>query len=150
MNPVQSTETGSQPAIPCPSGVSPSAVPAGLDSDPLVQSAGNYKGPERRSRSRIPRSLEISVQPLDDQMIESGDPFFAITRDISQGGLAYLSSHAATFSRAIVSLNDGIAPGIVCRICNSSVIHSGGTENICLTNVEFLFVHRPQKPTPGP
>lgn len=140
MNSANPLDTGTQPTI-----LPPSGLALGLDADPLVQSAGSYSGMERRARRRTPRSLEISVQPLDDQMVESGEPFFAITRDISQGGLSYLSSHAMDFERAVVALNDSIAPGIVCRICNSSVIHSSGIEKFCLTNVEFLYVHRPSK-----
>ena len=115
-------------------------IESGIDS--LLESAHSYDGPERRASRRIPRTLEISVQPLDDQMVETGSPFFAITRDISQGGLAYLSSRRADFEKAVVSLNEGIAPGIVCRICNNSVIHSSGLEEFSLTNVEFLFLYK--------
>lgn len=111
----------------------------------IVDSATDFQGPERRASRRIPRTLEISVQPLDEQLEEAGRPFFAITRDISQGGLSFLSSQRATFKKAVVSINDGIAPGIVCRICNSSVIHSSGSDDVCLTNVEFLFVHKRRK-----
>ena len=100
------------------------------------------KDGQKTASRRIPRTLEIWVQPLNEQLEESGSPFFAITRDISQGGLAYLSSRSADFEKAVVSINDGIAPGIVCRICNSSVIHSSGVEEFCLTNVEFLFLRK--------
>ena len=140
MNTIHPIETGRQQAIHRLHGAS-----TGLDADPLVQSTKEYGGRERRASRRIPRSLEITVQPLDDQMIEYGEPFFAITRDISQGGLAYLSSRQADFEKAVVAINDGIAPGIVCRICNSSVIHTSGMEKFCLTNVEFLFVHQHPK-----
>lgn len=115
------------------------------DIDSLLQSVDSYDGPERRASRRIPRTLEISVQPLDDKMAESGQAFFAITRDISQGGLAYLSSRRADFEKAVISVNDGIAPGIVCRICNSSVIHSCGLEEFSLTNVEFLHLYKRRK-----
>lgn len=113
-----------------------------LGTTPLVQAGTTYEGPERRSSPRIPKSLEISVQPLDEKLAECGQPFFAITRDISQGGLAYLSSRKAGCEKAVISLNNGIAPGIVCRICNDSVLHCTGMESVWLTNVEFLHVHR--------
>ncbi|MCA9138231.1 MAG: PilZ domain-containing protein [Planctomycetales bacterium] len=119
------------------------SIDPGVES--LLHSADSYDGPERRASRRIPRTLEISVQPLDDKMIESGAPFFAITRDISQGGLAYLSSRRADFDKAVISVNQGIAPGIVCRICNSSVIHSCGLEEFCLTNVQFLHLYKRRK-----
>ena len=111
----------------------------------LIPSASAYIGPERRASRRIPRTLEISVQPMDLQMKEAGRSFFAITRDISQGGLAFLSSQKSDFEKAVVSLNDGIAPGIVCRICHSSLVHSSGPEEVWLTNVEYLHLHRPRK-----
>ncbi|MCO8125200.1 PilZ domain-containing protein [Stieleria sp. TO1_6] len=101
-----------------------------------------HDGVERRQDTRIPSSLEIVVQPLDEQMEELGEPFFAITRDISQGGLAYLSSTFAEFENAVVSLRKGLSPGILCRICNCSVIHTIGIEKVCLTNVQFLAVHQ--------
>jgi len=127
-------------------GVNPTpGLTADQDFVPSFLPADEYQGCERRVNRRIPRSLEISVQPLSDQMVEFGKPFFAITRDISQGGLAYLSSRQANFEKAIISLNDGIAPGIVCRICNSSVIHCSGMEEVCLTNVEFMYVHKRRK-----
>ncbi|QDV47149.1 hypothetical protein Enr13x_70580 [Stieleria neptunia] len=111
----------------------------------LIPSASGYVGPERRASRRVPRTLEISVQPMDLQMKESGRSFFAITRDISQGGLAFLSSQKSDFEKAVVSLNEGIAPGIVCRICHSSMIHSSGPEEVWLTNVEYLHLYRPRK-----
>lgn len=135
-----------------PSETQPVAEQVGLDEPTgddqihcLIPSAGGYTGPERRASRRIPRTLEISVQPMDLQMKESGRPFFAITRDISQGGLAFLSSQKSDFEKAVVSLNDGVAPGIVCRICHSSLVHSSGSEEVWLTNVEYLHLHRPRK-----
>ena len=114
----------------------------GLHESPLVQSASGFRGPDRRVAPRIPRTLEISVQPLDVQLVEVGTPFFAITRDISQGGLAYLSSRKADFEKAVVALNEGIGPGIVCRICNTSIIHRSGRDEVWLTNVQFLHLHQ--------
>ncbi|MDV6029089.1 MAG: PilZ domain-containing protein [Phycisphaera sp. RhM] len=111
----------------------------------LILSSDGYTGHERRASRRVPRTLEISVQPMDVQMKETGRSFFAITRDISQGGLAFLSSQKSDFEKAVVSLNDGVAPGIVCRICHSSLVHSSGPEEVWLTNVEYLHLHRPRK-----
>jgi hypothetical protein len=113
-----------------------------LRASPLVRAGTGYHGPERRSNPRIPKSLEISVQPLDEKLVERGQPFFAITRDISQGGLAYLSSREAGCERALIKLNDGIGPAIVCRICNDSLLHCAGLDKVWLTNVQFLHVDR--------
>ncbi|MEM6474190.1 MAG: hypothetical protein AAF802_31925 [Planctomycetota bacterium] len=114
--------------------------------DPLQSGTREYIGAERRRKRRLPRTLEIRVQPLDDQLNERGDSFFAITRDISQGGLAYLSSRKADFERAIISLNEGLAPRVVCRIRGNSMVHTSGMrQQVWLTNVEFLYSQDQEK-----
>ena len=144
MNSTHTIHPGSQDAPTTAAECQVPRVSTGVESDPLGQCAKDYEGPERRASRRVPRTLEITVQPLNDQMAASGEPFFAITRDISQGGLAYLSSRKADFDKAVIAINDGIAPGIVCRICNTSVIHTVGLEEVCLTNVEFLYLYKPR------
>jgi hypothetical protein len=114
----------------------------------LLAAAQGYRGVERRASPRVPKTLEISVQPLDDQMREAGPPFFAITRDISQGGLAFLSGRQLDCEKAVIALQDGIAPGVVCRICNQSVLHGTGIEEVWLANVQFLYVYRRRRKPP--
>lgn len=133
----------SDESVPLPIG--PPGESSGKEIESWIQSVSEYTGPERRLSRRIPKSLEISIQPLSESMEQSGKSFFAITRDVGQGGLAYLSSEQADFEKAVISLNDGIGPGIVCRVCGSTVIHSSPKGEVCLTNVEFLYVYRRRK-----
>lgn len=115
---------------------------AGLDVDSLLRDAHGYAGLERREANRVPRTLEIFVQPLDNQMAPKGDAFFAVTRDISNGGLAYLSSHEVDFEKAVITIKDGAGSGILCRICNHSTVHQCENAQVGLTNVQFLSVWR--------
>ena len=80
------------------------------------------------------------MQPLDDQLAAKGESFFAITRDISNGGLAYLSSNEVDFEKAVITIKDGAGSGILCRICNHSTVHHGDNVQVGLTNVQFLSV----------
>ena len=104
--------------------------------------AAPYDGAERRKQVRVPKTLEINVQPLDSQLDRVGEPFFAITRDISQGGLSFLCSRKPDSAKAVISLVNGAGPGIVCRICNHSVIDTTSGDNVILTNVQFMHLYR--------
>ncbi len=94
---------------------------------------------ERRKHKRVPRSFGILVQPMDNHHDLLEDSFFAITRDLSPGGLAYLSSHVADFEIAVISLEEDISRSVVARVSNSSLIHASEVEQVYLTGVEFLY-----------
>lgn len=46
---------------------------------------------QRRRHQRIPRSLSISVQPLDDDFAADGETFYLVSRDVSMGGIGLIS-----------------------------------------------------------
>ena len=46
-----------------------------------------HAGPERRGHLRYPLTLPVKVTPLDDNQLPTGDPFLAVTRDLSISGL---------------------------------------------------------------
>ncbi|MEO1524805.1 MAG: PilZ domain-containing protein [Planctomycetota bacterium] len=95
---------------------------------------------EQRRFRRVPRSVGIVVQPLDEALHESDKAFFAITRDISHGGLAYLSPRYADFDIAVVHMEDeGWSGEVVCRVCNSALVHTNELEQVYLTNLEYLY-----------
>ena len=94
---------------------------------------------ERRKHRRIPRSLGILVQPLNERHDEIDDAFFAITRDVSPGGLAFLSPHFTDFDVAVISLEEDISRSVVARICGCNLIHASEVEQVYLTGVEFLY-----------
>ncbi|MEL6106588.1 MAG: hypothetical protein AAFU85_11140, partial [Planctomycetota bacterium] len=66
--------------------------------------------------------------------------FFAITRDISHGGLAYLSPRKAGFELAVIHMEDeGWSGEVVCRVCHSMLVHTSELEEVYLTNLEYLY-----------
>lgn len=118
------------------------------DDESLLQIAGLYRGTERRGASRYEISLGIKIQPLDRELLNAGSEFCGITREISQGGLSFLSSYPGNFRMAILSLqnSDSITDNLerhdltslVCRVCSTSLLHSNSVEKVYLTNVEFM------------
>ena len=105
----------------------------------LFQPLTNYDGPERRKHKRMPMTVGIKVQPLDPRQPSIEAPFSAVTRDISRGGLAYISSRKADFEIVSISLADSPNRMVICRVCACNLIQGTGTENVYLTSVEFLY-----------
>ena len=102
-------------------------------------SRSNFRGKDRRRHKRIPRSIGITVQPLDVEHMECAHSFFAITRDISVGGLAYMSPNVTESELVMLTLESDPSRGVVSRVCGSSLIHANEYERVFLTSVEFLF-----------
>ncbi|QDT11813.1 hypothetical protein [Planctomycetes bacterium K23_9] len=105
----------------------------------LKASRRKYRGAERRRDRRVPKSVGIVVQPLSPLQSELGREFFAITRDVSRGGLAFLSPRKADYEMAVLSLEDDMTRLVVSRICNCNLIHANELEEVYLTSVEFLY-----------
>src|SRR6266705_3263207 len=53
----------------------------------VIRSEKFYAGPERRMHLRYPITLPVKVTPLTDELEPCGEPFIAVTRDVSVGGL---------------------------------------------------------------
>jgi hypothetical protein len=51
---------------------------------------------ERRTEKRKPVVLDVIAVPLDAQFRQTGEPFLALTRNISQGGIAILHTEKIT------------------------------------------------------
>ena len=105
----------------------------------------DYRGKDRRRHKRVPRSVGITVELLDsDQLLES-DPhetkqsFFAITRDIGLGGLAFLSPVKVTADLVMLAVDEDPFRGVVSRVCGCCLIHQNEIEKVYLTSVEFLY-----------
>ena len=113
-------------------------IPLG-DSGSLFKNLGAKQASERRRSKRVPQSIGILVQPLDQYLAELSEPFFAITRDPSQGGLSFLSPQHSSFGFALISPADQGQGEVVCRICNSAIVHETQNEHVYLTNVEYLY-----------
>ena len=105
----------------------------------LFSSTIHYDGNERRRHKRVPRCLGIVVQPLNDQQSELSEPFFAITRDISRGGLSFVSSQKCTFELASISIENDPTKDVICAVRASNLIVASEVEDVYLTCVEFIY-----------
>lgn len=63
----------------------------------LVTEHTEYEGPERRATRRKPLSVPVEVQGLDDDFGVMGQPFSAMTTDISGGGIGFIHSEPLDF-----------------------------------------------------
>lgn len=105
----------------------------------LFQDVAEYIGPERREHRRVPVTVPITVQPLDARQREAAPPFNAITRDVSTGGLCYISSHRANYEMVAIWRENDPSRLVVCRVCKSNLIQSTDPELAYLVSVEFLY-----------
>jgi c-di-GMP-binding flagellar brake protein YcgR len=105
----------------------------------LKASRRKYRGVERRRDRRIPKSVGIMVQPLSLHQEHLGNEFFAITRDVSNGGLAFLSPFRAEYEMAVLSLEEDPSRMVISRVCNCNLIFANELEEVYLTGVEFLY-----------
>ena len=104
----------------------------------LFPVVSKYQGKNRRKHRRTPASVGIVVQALNAGG-ETTDSFFAITRDISLGGLGFLSSRPAEFDMALVTTQADPTRGVVVRICSCNLIQKTDQESVYLTSAEFLY-----------
>ena len=105
----------------------------------LNATSKSYQGPERRKHKRTPRTFGIIVEPLDLDDETTDRSIFAITRDISEGGLSFFSPFEADYEMALISLEEATSRGVVSRVCSSTLIHESQLESVYLTCVEFLY-----------
>jgi hypothetical protein len=89
----------------------------------------------RRGDTRTPRSLVLTVQPLNQRLEPVGESFRAVTRDISETGMGFL--HQFPFPTNFVRIGptaDSISQSLA-RVCYNVVYQ--GDEMMYLVGVEF-------------
>lgn len=72
-----------------------------------------YEAAERRSEVRRAIAVPVLAQPLDDEGTLVGEPFMAVTRDLSPSGLAMFHTRPVSARRLLVEYSDFI--GDSCR-----------------------------------
>ncbi len=105
----------------------------------LFESMRKERHRDKRLHKRVPRSIGILVQPMDAEEQANSEEFFAITRDISQAGLSFLSSFESRFEFESIMIADQPGREVICRTCYSSIIVKNQNEDVYLTGVEFLY-----------
>lgn len=74
----------------------------------IAARATSYRGDERRREPRTPVTMAVPTQPLNDLRQRCGEPFTAITKNISTRGIAiYYTKAIAVRSLLAMQLRDG-------------------------------------------
>lgn len=88
-----------------------------------------------RQRQRRPRSISISVQPLDDDFQPDGDQFWVVSRDISTKGLGLICHEAIAHGFVRIGLmNEAVT--VIGNVRHSTSI--GHQYPLFLVGVEFV------------
>lgn len=90
---------------------------------------------KRRKRRREPRSISLRIQPLDLDFCSDGEPFWAVSRDISSGGLGFVNNEPIQHEFVRIGLFDETAT-MIARVCHSTSI--GVKYPLFLVGVQFL------------
>ena len=88
-----------------------------------------------REDVRHPKSISVIVQPLDDDFLSDGEPFWVMSRDVSRKGIAFVNVLPTQHQYVRLRMLDYDASA-VCRVCHCTAI--GDDLPVYLTGVEFL------------
>ncbi len=92
-------------------------------------------GNSRRKSQRIPKRVTLGVQPLDDDFGPDGEPFWAISSDISQRGMGMVYDDPIVHDYVRVMLMEQDV-SVIAKVRHSSSI---GTQfPLYLIGIEFL------------
>jgi hypothetical protein len=70
----------------------------------------NYRGEEKRSKPRRQVTAPLIVQPLNEKSQPLGEPFRALTRDISTEGIGFLHTRKVDAPLAALEIENPQAP----------------------------------------
>jgi hypothetical protein len=91
---------------------------------------------ERRTEERIPISVALSIQPLDLDFQPDGEPFFALTRDFSQGGMGFINSEPFDHKYLRLGIPGHDASTIIGHVCYNLSI--GVDQPLYLVGIQFV------------
>lgn len=88
----------------------------GPDMRDLVNSLANdgYVGTQKRASPRHRITMEVAAVPLDELLRPIGDPFIALTRDISAGGISLVHTRRVAAPYLLLKLDNG--GGVAVRV----------------------------------
>lgn len=90
---------------------------------------------KQRKHRREPRSISLQIQPLDLDFCPDGEAFWAVSRDVSNGGLGFINSEPISHEYVRIGLFEEKAT-MIARICHSTSI--GVKYPLYLVGVQFL------------
>jgi c-di-GMP-binding flagellar brake protein YcgR len=90
---------------------------------------------QRRESVRHPKSISVIVQPLNEDFLPDGEPFWVMSRDVSRNGMAFVNVLPTQHQYVRLRMLDYDASA-VCRVCHCTAI--GSDLPVYLTGVQFL------------
>lgn len=90
---------------------------------------------KQRKHKRQPRSISLSIQPLDLDFCPDGEAFWAVSRDVGNGGLGFINSEPIQHEYVRIGLFEEEAT-MIARVCHSTSI--GVKYPLYLVGVQFL------------
>ena len=89
----------------------------------------------QRSHTREPKSISLRIQPLDLDFRPDGEPFWAVSRDLSEQGLGFINGEPLDHEYVRIGIfEDQLS--IIGRVCHSTSI--GVNYPLYLVGVELL------------
>ena len=92
-------------------------------------------GVEHRSFERISWRVGLKIQPLDSDFQPDGDPYCAISSDVSRGGIGFIYPERMLHEYLRITISDTSVSAIARVIHNTSI---GTDEALYLVGTEFL------------
>jgi hypothetical protein len=90
----------------------------------------------RRRFARIPQSLVLCVQPLNNDLKPVGKPYKALTRDVSENGLGFLYNASFPTKFVRVGPSEHSASQSIAQVCYNKAYY--GEQTMYLVGIEFL------------
>lgn len=89
-----------------------------------------------RNVARVPLSLVLCVQPLNNNLKPVGKPFKALTRDVSDVGLGFHFSTSFPTNFVRIGPSEHSASQSIARVCYNKAYY--GEQTVFHIGVEFL------------
>jgi hypothetical protein len=89
----------------------------------------------RRGNHRVPKRLSLNIQPLTDDFGPDGEPFLAISSDMSKRGMGFISDDPMAHDFVRITLLDEDV-SVIAQVRHSTSI--GTLYPLYLIGVEFL------------
>lgn len=90
---------------------------------------------DRRKCGRVPKRVTLSIQPLNDDFAADGEPFYAISSDISRQGISFISDDPIVHEYVrVMLLEEDVS--VIAKVRHSTSI--GTQYPLYLVGVEFL------------
>lgn len=88
----------------------------------------------RREHARYPKRLSLKIQPLNGDYMPDGEPFWAISSDVSKRGMGFIMGDPIDHEHLRITVEEDVSVIATVRHCTSI----GNNYPLYLVGVEFL------------